>query len=90
MIDETLRAEIRRLVLGERWAINTVARHFGVHHSVVRRAIKDGADKPRRPVEVPTLEPYKPYIVERLLKYPELTARWRAERKSPSSSRNLP
>ncbi|MBL8721481.1 MAG: IS21 family transposase [Myxococcales bacterium] len=74
MIDETLRAEIRRLVLGERWAINTVARHFGVHHSVVRRAIKDGADKPRRPVEVPTLEPYKPYIVERLLKYPELTA----------------
>jgi hypothetical protein len=32
-----LRAEIRRLVLGEGWKIETVARRFGVHHSVALR-----------------------------------------------------
>ncbi len=41
MISATVRAEMRRLVLGEKWLIRTVARRFGVHHSVVRRAVYD-------------------------------------------------
>ena len=73
MIDEAMRAEMRRLVLGEGWRIGTVARRFSVHHSVVRRAIRsDGAAA--RPVAASALEPHKAYIVERLGKYPELTA----------------
>ncbi len=41
MIDEAVRAEMRRLVLGEGWKICTVARRFSVHHTVVRRAVLD-------------------------------------------------
>jgi transposase len=73
MIDATIRSEIRRLVLGEGWKIGTVARRFGVHHGVVRRAVREPqqATHPRPPS---VLEPHRPYIVERLQKYPELTA----------------
>jgi transposase len=72
MISAEARAEMRRLVLAERWRIETVARRFGVHHSVVRRAIRDDApsDPPPR---LSKLEPFKPYIVERLTQLPELT-----------------
>jgi len=73
MIDEAVRAEMRRLVLGEGWAIGTVARRFSVHHSVVSRVTGSEA-KARRAVVVSVLEPHKAYIVERLEKYPELTA----------------
>ena len=43
MITPEIRAEIRRLVLRDGWKIETVARRFGVHHSVVRRMIRDSA-----------------------------------------------
>jgi transposase-like protein len=39
MITAEMRAEMRRLVLVEGWRIQTVARRFGVHHSVVRRKL---------------------------------------------------
>jgi len=73
MITDDLRVQMRRLVLGEGWRIETVARRFGVHHSVVRRALRDtgGAVRPPRPSK---LDPYKPYIVERLTELPDLTA----------------
>jgi transposase len=72
MITEEVRAQMRRLVLAEHWAIETVARRFGVHHSVVRRAIRDGVPAARpRPSR---LEAFKPYIVKRLTELPELTA----------------
>lgn len=73
MIDEAIRAEMRRLVLGEGWKINTVARRFGVHHGVVRRAAYGEAVEKQRVVPPSVLEPYKAYIVERLEKFPELT-----------------
>lgn len=74
MIEDGIRAEMRRLVLGEGWKIGTVARRFGVHHSVVRRAAYGDAAKKSRTVPPSVLEAYKPYLVERLEKYPELTA----------------
>jgi transposase len=74
MIDEAIRAEMRRLVLGEGWKIGTVARRFGVHHGVVRRAAYGEAVEKQRVVVPSVLEPYKAYIVERLEKYPELTS----------------
>jgi|HubBroStandDraft_2_1064218.scaffolds.fasta_scaffold19469_2 transposase len=73
MINATMRAEMRRLVLGEHWLIGTVARRFGVHHSVVRRAISDVAS-PRALPSTSVVDPFKPYLIERLEKYPELTA----------------
>jgi transposase len=74
MIDEALIAEMRRLVLGEHWNIGTVARRLGVHHSVVRRAVFGQPAQQKRPGAPSSLDSYKPYIVERLEKYPELTA----------------
>lgn len=67
-----LRAEMRRLVLREGWKIETVARRCAVHHSTVRRALVD--IEPTRVVAHSALEPFKPYIVERLVALPELTA----------------
>ncbi|MCP4673963.1 MAG: IS21 family transposase [Deltaproteobacteria bacterium] len=67
-----IKAEMRRLVLREHLAFETVARRFGVHHSVVRRAIRDdppGEHKPRQSV----LDPFKPYIVQRLTELPDLS-----------------
>ena len=74
MKSEALIAEIRRLVLGEKWSIGTVARRLGVHHSVVRRAAYNDAVASRPRTAKSVLDPFKPYLVERLEKYPELTA----------------
>jgi transposase len=74
MIDDATRAEMRRLVLGEGWRIGTVARRFSVHHTVVRRAVRDTSKEEARATVPSALEPYKPYVVARLEKYPELTA----------------
>jgi transposase-like protein len=41
VITPQLRAEMRMLVLRDGWKIESVARRFGVHHSVVRRALLD-------------------------------------------------
>ena len=68
-----MRAEIRRLVLREHMAIEAVARRFGVHHSVVRRAIRDdpSGDSRQHPS---VLDPHKPYIVQRLTELPNLSS----------------
>jgi transposase len=73
MISSEVRGQIRRLVLVEGWRIETVARRFGVHHSVVRRALSDESE-PERPGKPSALEPFKPYIVERLTELPTLSA----------------
>jgi transposase len=66
-------AEMRRLVLAEGWRIETVARQFGVHHSTVRRALAT-EDTPAPRAVASVLDPFKPYIVERLTTFPELTS----------------
>lgn len=73
MIRPELRAQMRRLVLAEGWKIEAVARRYGVHHSVVRRAIRDDSP-PDKPPAPSALDPYKPYLIERLTDYPEMTA----------------
>lgn len=73
MRPEEIRAEMRRLVLRERWRIETVARRFGVHHSTVRRAVAD-APGPKRRASKGVIEPFKPYLIQRLTEAPELSA----------------
>jgi transposase len=63
---------MRRLVLVEKWRIETVARRFCVHHSVVRRVLRDEPPG-EKPVPKSVLEPFKPYIVKRLLELPALS-----------------
>jgi transposase len=73
MIAPEVEAEMRRLVLREGWKTETVARRFGVHHSVVRRVITQSGGKLPR-VVTSILDPYKPLILERLGEHPDLTA----------------
>jgi transposase len=73
MITAEMRAEMRRLVIVEGWRIQTVARRFSVHHSVVRRAIRDAA-MGERPAASSALDSFKPFIVKRLLELPSLTS----------------
>jgi transposase-like protein len=42
ILTAAVRAEMRQLVLVEGWRIETVARRYGLHHSLVRRALCDG------------------------------------------------
>jgi transposase len=72
-VSPEMKAEMRRLVLREQWPIETVARRFGVHHSVVRRALRDDEEKGPSP-HASALDPYKPYIVQRLTELPRLTS----------------
>lgn len=74
MITPEIRAQIRRLILRDGWRIETVARRFGVHHSVVRRAIRDDAPLDDRPQDrTSAVDPFKELVVERLGEHPELT-----------------
>jgi transposase len=73
VITADMRAQMRRLVLVERWRIETVARRFSVHHSTVRRALDDGPATAETPFPS-AVDPFKPYIVQRLTDYPDLTA----------------
>jgi transposase len=71
-----LRSEMRRLILREGWKIETVARRFGVHHSVVRRALRDDLPAPGPAGVAPrasALDDFKPYVVERLIELPLLS-----------------
>ena len=84
-----MRAQMRRLVLVERWKIETVARRFGVHHSTVRRALDDAAPASDQPFPS-ALDPHKDYVVERLVAYPELTGtRLLAELKARGYERGI-
>jgi transposase len=74
MITPEIRAEVRRLVLRDGWKVETVARRFGVHHSVVRRMIRDGAPLDgRRAPKDSMINPHREFLVHRLGEHPELT-----------------
>lgn len=75
MITPEIRSAIRRLVLRDGWKSETVARRFGVHHSVVRRAIREPEAAAEHHSPAPSeLDPFKEYIVQRLTEHPELTS----------------
>ena len=75
MITPEIRVAMRRLVLREGWKIETAARRFGVHHSVVRRAIRDPEGAAEVSAPTPSaLDPFKEHIVRRLTEHPDLTA----------------
>jgi len=72
MITPQIKAEIRRLVLRDNLTVCTVARIFSVHHSTVRRALRDDEIPECKPAPS-GLDAFKPYIVQRLLELPQLS-----------------
>lgn len=74
VISPERRAEIRRLFVVEGWRKQTIARHLGIHHGTVTRALlREGLDRspPRR---ASMIDPYVPWIRQTLERYPKLPA----------------
>lgn len=69
-------AEILRLYHIEKWRLNTIARQLQVHHSTVERIVLRAgiALQAHTAVRPSAIDPYVPFIVETLHKYPTLTA----------------
>lgn len=96
MIDPKLEARILRLYHVEKWKVGTIAAQLGVHHDVVRRVL-DGDGLPRPRAQRPSrIDPYLPFILDTLRRYPRLPAsrlydmcRERGYRGSPDHFRHM-
>ena len=71
-IDEDTRARIVRLSRAEGWPVGTIARHLGVHHGTVTRALRASGQE-RRP-RAKLIDPFVDFVRERLEAAPDLPA----------------
>lgn len=68
-------AEVLRLYHAEGWRLNTIAKHFGIHHSTVWRVLNRNGFLPRtKSLRKLKIDPYIPFIKSMLEKYPKLNA----------------
>lgn len=74
-IDKALEAKILRFHHVEGWGVHTIAVQLGVHHSTVDRVLSlAGLPKIERATRSSILDPYLPFMVQMLEKYPKLSA----------------
>ena len=75
MISKETEAEIVRLYHGERWPIGTISSQLGLHHTTVQRVLRHtGVDAKVVAPRPSMVDPFVPFIVEQLEKYPALRA----------------
>jgi transposase len=75
MISREKEKEILRLYHAEKWPIGTIGTQLEVHHCTVRRVLAQaGLEGGLRSTRPSMADPYIPFIVEQLKKYPRLTA----------------
>lgn len=76
MIDDATVADIRRLFFAEHWKVGTIARQLELHPDAVRRAVGSGAFNQRKaaPARPSVIDPFRPFVVETLARYPRLRA----------------
>jgi transposase len=73
MISKETEAEIVRLYHGERWPIGTIASQLGLHHTTVQRVLRHtGVDAKVVAPRPSMVDPFVPFIIEQLGKYPDL------------------
>lgn len=73
MIPKETEAEIVRLYHGEHWPIGTIAGQLGLHHTTVQRVLRHtGVDEKVVAPRPSMADPFVPFIVEQLEKYPGL------------------
>jgi len=73
MISKETEAEIVRLYHGEKWPIGTIAGQLGLHHTTVQRVLRHTGVDPKVVAPRPSMvDPFVPFIVEQLEKYPGL------------------
>jgi len=75
VIDEGVRARIRRLFFAEHWKVGTIAAELGVHHDAVRRAVEVERFVSRTSRVRPSmLDPYRELIERTLAEHPKLVS----------------
>lgn len=68
-------AEILRKHHVEKWRVGTIAAQLHLHHSTVRRVLTRAGIPPAEQSQKPSLvDPFLPFIIEQLEKYPRLPA----------------
>ena len=68
-------AQILRLYMVEKWRVGTIARQLHVHRDVVRRVIAGNrAPVHLSPLRPSRIDPYRPFLLETLTKFPTLTS----------------
>jgi transposase len=73
MISKETEAEVVRLYYGERWPIGTIASQLGLHHTTVQRVLRHtGVDAKVVAPRPSMVDPFVPFIIEQLGKYPDL------------------
>jgi transposase len=74
VIRPELEAEIVRKHLVERWPIGTIATQLGVHHSVVRRVLRQHGQIAPAGRRASMVDAFLPFIADTLKKHPRLAA----------------
>ncbi len=75
MIPTHREAEILRLFHAEKWRVGTIATQLGMHHSTVTRVLAQAGCPKTTLTRAPSLvDPFVPFMVETLEKYPRLCA----------------
>jgi transposase len=75
MISPEREAEILRLFHAEKWKVGTIATQLGVHHTTVQRVLAQHGVARAAVCPRPSMaDPFVPFIVETLTKYPRLRA----------------
>lgn len=74
MIPDELAQKILRLHFVEGWKVGTIAQQVGVHHATVRRVLESQGIAPRVARRPSKADPYLPFLVETLEKWPTLPA----------------
>ncbi|HQQ69033.1 MAG TPA: IS21 family transposase [Alicycliphilus sp.] len=68
-------AQILRLREAEKWRVGTIARQLHVHRDTVRRVLAhNGLPALSSPLRPSRIDPYRPFILQTLAKFPTLTA----------------
>lgn len=74
-ISEELRANILRYHHVEKWKVGTISRQLQVHHSTIKRVLSEtGVSKEKLLVKGSMIDPFLPFIVSTLERFPRLRA----------------
>ncbi len=74
MIRPEVAAEVVRLFTVEGWKVGTIARHLGVHHSTVARALERRGLRGERKYRRSMIDSFIPFIHDTFERYPRLPA----------------
>jgi transposase len=75
MISRETEAEVLRLFHAEKWRIGTIASELGLHHTTIQRVLRQSGIEPRAVAPRPSMaDPFVPFILEQLEKFPRLCA----------------